>query len=113
MKASGRFMRDSFPAYPEIPVEQEIRSATVGFPSSCIPSARSRPAIRAAKIGIKTADDQLLLYQQAALKDVSSAFYDVLLCQGIKRPGPSEPGTKKPSSGRGPEKISGRYGYRL
>jgi outer membrane protein TolC len=38
-------------------------------------------AIRAAKFGIASADDQLRLYRQAALRDVSAAFYDALLAK--------------------------------
>ncbi|MBF0572492.1 MAG: TolC family protein, partial [Desulfamplus sp.] len=36
-------------------------------------------AIRAAKIGILTSDDQLKLHRQAVARDVSTAFYDLLL----------------------------------
>jgi outer membrane protein TolC len=38
-------------------------------------------AIQAAKYGVATADDQLRIYRQAALRDTSSAFYDVLLAK--------------------------------
>lgn len=34
-------------------------------------------------MGIQTADDQLALYQQGALKDVSNAFYDALLSKEL------------------------------
>jgi HAE1 family hydrophobic/amphiphilic exporter-1 len=66
-----------------IPVERETRTATVGLSQLLYSFGQVEAAIRAAKIGIKTADDQLLLYQQAALKDVSSAFYDVLLSKEL------------------------------
>ena len=42
-------------------------------------------AIRAAKIGLKTADDQLKISQQAVIKDVSAAFYDVLLAKELNK----------------------------
>ncbi|GAM09877.1 alkaline protease secretion protein AprF [Geobacter sp. OR-1] len=42
-------------------------------------------AIRAAEVGLKTADDQLRLYRQAAQRDVSVAFYDVLLAKELGR----------------------------
>jgi outer membrane protein TolC len=45
-------------------------------------------AIKAAKFGIASAEDQLRLYRQAALRDVSVALYDVLLAKeyaGIAR----------------------------
>lgn len=40
-------------------------------------------AIRAAKEGFKVADEQLRLYRQAALRDVSIAFYEVLLSKEL------------------------------
>jgi HAE1 family hydrophobic/amphiphilic exporter-1 len=38
-------------------------------------------AIRAAREGLKDADDQLTIYQQAVARDVSAAFYNVLLAK--------------------------------
>lgn len=40
-------------------------------------------AIRGAKVGLKTADEQLRLSQQAAYRDVSAAFYDILLTKEL------------------------------
>jgi outer membrane protein TolC len=40
-------------------------------------------AMRAAKYGIATADDQLRLFRQAAVRDVSASFYDVLLAKEL------------------------------
>jgi outer membrane protein TolC len=42
-------------------------------------------AIRAAKFGIASADDLLRLYRQAALRDVSAAFYDALLAKEFSK----------------------------
>jgi outer membrane protein TolC len=42
-------------------------------------------AIRAAEVGLKTADEQLRLYRQAAWRDVTAAFYDVLLARELYR----------------------------
>lgn len=42
-------------------------------------------AIRAAEVGLKTADEQLRLYRQAAQRDVASAFYNVLLARELNR----------------------------
>jgi outer membrane protein TolC len=41
-------------------------------------------AIRGAKEGLKTADDQLRIFQQAARRDVSVDFYDVLLAKELQ-----------------------------
>ena len=38
-------------------------------------------AIRAAELGLKTADEQLRLYRQAAYRDVATAYYDILLAK--------------------------------
>ncbi len=40
-------------------------------------------AIRAAQMGLASADEQLRLYRQAAIKDVSAAFYDILLVKAL------------------------------
>jgi outer membrane protein TolC len=42
-------------------------------------------AIRAAKFGLASADDLLRLYRQAALRDVSAAFYDALLAKEFSK----------------------------
>ncbi|MGC8763623.1 MAG: TolC family protein [Acidobacteriota bacterium] len=40
-------------------------------------------AIRAAKVGLASADEQLRLYRQAVQRDVTQAFYDVLLAKEL------------------------------
>lgn len=40
-------------------------------------------AIRAADMGLKSADEQLRLYRQAAKRDVAAAFYDILLAREL------------------------------
>lgn len=40
-------------------------------------------AVRAAEVGLKTADEQLRIYRQAAWRDVSTVFYDVLLSREL------------------------------
>lgn len=42
-------------------------------------------AIRAAEVGLKTADEQLRLYRQAAYRDVTAAYLDILLAQELSR----------------------------
>ncbi|MGE5190002.1 MAG: TolC family protein [Gemmatimonadota bacterium] len=41
-------------------------------------------AIRAARVGLATADDQLRVFRQAALRDVSAAFHDVVLARELR-----------------------------
>jgi HAE1 family hydrophobic/amphiphilic exporter-1 len=40
-------------------------------------------AIRAAELGLKTADEQLRLYRQAAYRDVTATYYDILLAKEL------------------------------
>ncbi|HIJ80961.1 MAG TPA: TolC family protein [Desulfuromonadales bacterium] len=42
-------------------------------------------AIRAAEVGLKTADEQLRLYRQAARRDTATAWYDILLAKELHR----------------------------
>jgi HAE1 family hydrophobic/amphiphilic exporter-1 len=42
-------------------------------------------AIRAAEVGLKTADEQLRLYRQAAYRDVVAAYHDIQLAQELSR----------------------------
>lgn len=65
------------------PVERETRSAGVGLNQVIYTFGQVESAIRAAKIGLKTADDQLKINRQAVIKEVSSAFYDVLLAKEL------------------------------
>ncbi len=62
-----------------LPVERETRNAGVGFSQLLYSFGQVEAAIRAAKIGIATADDQLRIYQQTALRDAFAAFHDCLL----------------------------------
>ncbi len=67
------------------PVERETRNAGVGLNQVIYTFGQVESAIRAAKIGLKTADDQLKISQQAVIKDVSAAFYDVLLAKELNK----------------------------
>jgi HAE1 family hydrophobic/amphiphilic exporter-1 len=65
------------------PFEQEIRAAEIAVSQPLYTFGRIGAAIRAAKIGLETAGDQLRIYQQAALRDVAAAFQDVLLSKEL------------------------------
>ena len=67
------------------PVERETRNAGVGLNQVIYTFGQVESAIRAAKIGLKTADDQLKISQQAVIKDVSAAFYDLLLAKELNK----------------------------
>jgi HAE1 family hydrophobic/amphiphilic exporter-1 len=65
------------------PFEREARTADVGLSQALYTFGRIGAAIRAAKIGLETAEDQLRIFRQAALRDVSAAFQDVLLAKEL------------------------------
>ncbi|HEY5513737.1 MAG TPA: TolC family protein, partial [Geomonas sp.] len=63
-------------------------------------------AIRGAKEGLKTAEDQLHIYQQAALRDVSVDFYDVLLAKELLELATSNLQQKERHLGEAQKKLS-------
>ena len=88
LQISGGYIRDRDDATNKVfgglfPAEKETWAAEVGVSQVIYSFGRVGAAIRAAKIGLATAEDQLRIFQQAALRDVSSAFDDVLLAKEI------------------------------
>ena len=65
------------------PLDRETRSAQVGVSQVLYAFGAVGAAIKAAKVGISTADDQLKIYRQAALRDVTASFNDVLLVKEV------------------------------
>jgi HAE1 family hydrophobic/amphiphilic exporter-1 len=61
----------------------ERRSAQIGLTQPLFTWGQVSAAIRAAKVGLQSADEQLRVYRQAAGRDVSAAFYDVLLAREL------------------------------
>jgi HAE1 family hydrophobic/amphiphilic exporter-1 len=61
----------------------ERRSAQIGLTQPLFTWGQVSAAIRAAKVGLQSADEQLRLYRQAAGRDVSAAFYEVLLAREL------------------------------
>jgi HAE1 family hydrophobic/amphiphilic exporter-1 len=58
-------------------------SAEIGLTQTLFSWGKVGAAIRAAKEGLKTAEEQLRLYRQAAFRDVSVSFFDILLARQI------------------------------
>jgi outer membrane protein TolC len=88
LQLSGGYGRDRDDATKEVfrglfPAEKETWGAEVSVSQVLYAFGRVGAAIRAAKIGLATAEDQLKIFQQAAWRDVSSAFDDVLLAKEI------------------------------
>lgn len=66
-----------------IPVRQDSRGVEAGLSQALFTWGQVGAAIRAAKIGLATADDQLRIFRQAVARDVTAAFYDVLLAREL------------------------------
>jgi outer membrane protein TolC len=65
------------------PIQAKSRSGEISLFQSVFTWGQVGAAIRAAKVGIQTADDQLLIYRQAAFRDVSTAYYNILLAKAL------------------------------
>jgi len=66
------------------PPGQSVGTAELNLSQSLFTWGQVGAAIRAAKAGMSAADDQLESVRQAAVRDVTAAFYDVLLARRIE-----------------------------
>lgn len=66
-----------------LPDKMKMYSGEIGVTQTLFTWGKVGAAIRAAKEGFKTAEEQLRLYRQAAFRDVSITFYDVLLSKEL------------------------------
>ena len=64
-------------------LENQTRSVGIELSQALYTFGQVGAAIRAAKAGLATADDQLRLFRQAVMRDVSSSFYDILLVKEL------------------------------
>ncbi len=65
--------------------EQYSRAADLSLSQPLYTWGKVSAAIRAAEVGLKTADEQLRLARQGTQRDVSIAFYDLLLAKELNR----------------------------
>ena len=65
------------------PYGQDIRSAQARVSQVIFTWGQVGAAIRAARLGLEYSDDQLRRFQQAVTRDVSAAFYDVLVAREL------------------------------
>jgi outer membrane protein TolC len=66
-----------------VPLWSNTRAAELGLSQAIFTWGQIGAAIRAAKVGIATADDQLRIFRQAAFRDVSASFHDILLAKEL------------------------------
>lgn len=66
------------------PSGQTVKTAGVSLTQTLFAWGKVGAAVRAAKDGIASAEDQLEHYRQAAVRDVTEAFHDVLLARRIE-----------------------------
>ena len=67
------------------PTKRNTRVAELGLSQTLFTWGQVSAGIRAAKIGLATADDQLRIFRQAAFRDVSASFYDILLAKELNK----------------------------
>ncbi len=81
-RASDAAQRALFGEFAEfIPTMQDERVARVGLSQALFTWGQVGAAIRAARVALATADDRLRAARQAVRRDVTAAFYDVLLAR--------------------------------
>jgi len=68
-----------------VPVRTELQSAEVTLTQALFTWGQVGAAIRAAKVGMASAEDQLRIIREATLRDVTTAYYNVLLARELNR----------------------------
>lgn len=84
LNAAGRRDVDEASLFEEFfPTTSDTRAAEVSLSQTLFTWGQVGAAIKAAKVGMESAEEQLRLYRQAARRDVAAAFYDVLLAKEL------------------------------
>ncbi len=65
------------------PVQQDVRTGEIGLTQALYTWGQVGAAIRAAKVGRLVAEDQLRRFRQAVRRDVTAAFYNVVLSREL------------------------------
>ena len=89
VSATGSFGRSWDGTYAELtgglfPSGQTTQSAGLSLSQALFTWGKVGAAVRAARDGIASAEDQLDHYRQAAIRDVTEAFHDVLLAKRLE-----------------------------
>lgn len=82
--ANGRRDVDKASIFAEMfPTTTDTKAAEITLSQTLFTWGQVGAAIKAAKVGIASAEEQLRLYRQAARRDVTAAFYDILLAKEL------------------------------
>jgi len=65
------------------PLRNNTRSVELGISQVLFTWGQVSAAIRAAKVGLATADDQLRIFRNHVFRDVSASFYDILFAKAL------------------------------
>jgi HAE1 family hydrophobic/amphiphilic exporter-1 len=86
LNGSAQFSKDESLSLMGITAQRQFgRSLDLTVTQPLYTWGKLNAAIRAAKVGLKTADQQLRLYRQATYRDVTIAYYDILLAKDLHR----------------------------
>ncbi len=85
---------------------QDVRTTELGLSQTLFTWGQVGAAIRAAKHGLATAEDQLRQFRQAVQRDVTTAFYDVLLARELAGIARAEPRAARAAARRGRAEAS-------
>ncbi|MFH1033691.1 MAG: TolC family protein [Pseudomonadota bacterium] len=67
----------------QMPDQKDTTQAAITLNQALYTWGQIGAAIKGAQVGLLTADDQLRLYRQAVRRDVTAAFYDILLAKEL------------------------------
>lgn len=67
----------------QMPIQKDTTQAAITLNQALYTWGQIGAAIKGAEVGLLTADDQLRLFRQAVRRDVTAAFYDILLAKEL------------------------------
>ena len=86
LNGSAAFSKDAANEVAGYPAQRQFgRAVDLTLSQPLYTWGKLNAAIRAAEVGLKTADEQLRLYRQAAYRDVVAAYLDIQLAQELSR----------------------------
>ncbi|MDD2366491.1 MAG: TolC family protein [Desulfuromonadaceae bacterium] len=85
LNGTALFSKDESLGIGGLPVQRQFsRSLDITLSQPLYTWGKLSSAIRAAEVGLKTAEEQLRFFQQAAYRDVTVAYYDILLSKDLQ-----------------------------